>query len=362
MQSKAGGPPDLTPREAAERWISKLRADRKESTLSTYWYRIKRVVDFCEERDLSPLRELTPWGVDGFDVQFREKDPKKVTITHEYRTINDWLEWAETVGIAQEGISDVLEPPELAKKDEVSTDRIEFEVAEANLRALRSQPVKGGLRASRYHALFELMWWTGARIAAIRGLDRRDVDLDEGTVAFIHRPDTGTPIKQAFNPERKIGLPDPAVDALRDYVDHARVSDAYDDFHREPFLTTSQGRTAETTSRRWSKYASLPCQGGECPHERDPDSCDWNRLRGASDCPSSEGPHSVRSGAITNMRNKGWSLDDVAERVNTSPQRIKQHYDHPTLDEQYEQRRSGLVDQLRIDDQPDASDDSNHDE
>ncbi|MFC6793894.1 site-specific integrase [Halobaculum halobium] len=225
--------------------------------------------------------------------------------------------------------------------------------AASTIREFRSQPV-GASRATLQHVLLELEWWTGARMSALRGIDMEDVDLDEGTIEFYHRPDTGTPIKQAHNPERKVGLADPAVDVLRDYVREVRDK-VRDEHRRRPLLTTAQGRASKTTIRRYTYFATLPCQSVECPHDREPGSCEWMSLRAARSCPSARSPHAVRTGAISNLRNSGWDLDDVAERVNTGPKRLIQHYDFPTMDEQYRERRADLVDLLRLDDEDDSA-------
>jgi site-specific recombinase XerD len=344
-------PPDVTPRDAAERWLSKQAAECTEGTISAYWYRIKKIVDYCEDHGIDRLQDLSAWALDEFDAEFRGRSPAKITLEKEYGTMNDWLEWAEAVGIAQDGLAHVLDPPKTTKEEEVSDERLEPAVATANILEYRDQRV-GGDRATRQHTLVELEWWTGARMAALRGLDRRDVDLDQGTLNFVHRPATGTPIKQAHNPERKVGLQEPVVDVLRDYVDDVRVSGVVDEYGREPLLTTNQGRISDTSFRRDSYFGSLPCQASDCPHGREPASCDWYAKRPASKCPSARGPHAIRTGAISNLLNSGWYLDDVADRVNTGPARLKRHYDFPTVDEQFRERRADLVDQLRIDNQP----------
>lgn len=346
------GPRDLTPREAVNRWLSKQRIDKTEATMSTYWYRLKQIVEFCESQGIESMSDLSAWELDEFDTQRRQRDPKAVTLSREYRTMNQFLEWAESVELGEPGISAILKPPKTSKDDEVNKERLMPEVARANLQRYRGDDVVGGRRACVQHAFLELMWFTGARLAAIRGLDLADVDPEAQTVQVHHRPDKGTDIKQAYNPERVIGLTDATASVLADYRDHNR-HDVFDDENRRPFLTSSRGRVGESTLRRYSYYATLPCFGGECPHDRDPDDCEWATLREASGCPSSRSPHKVRTGAITNMRNRGWSLDDVAERVNTSPQRIKEHYDHPDLHEQYEERRSEKVNMLRLDESDD---------
>jgi integrase len=299
---------------------------------------------------------LTPYDVDEFDVEFRGKGPAKVSIAKEYRTINQWLAWAETIAIAQEDVSNVLEPPSLTKDEEVSTERLDPAIATANIRAYRSQPV-GADRATRQHTLLELIWWTGARQAALRALDLEDIDFEAGTIEFVHRPDTGPPLKQAHNPERIVGLQEPVVDVLRDYRDHVRDPTKRDGHGRTPFLTTERGRMSSNTVYRYATLGSVPCHGGPCPHDRDPATCEFLAPRRASQCPSARGPHAIRTGAISNLLNSGWHLDDVADRVNTGPPRLKKHYDFPSVEEQYRERRADLVDQLRLDDDDPAEGD-----
>ncbi|WP_435143851.1 tyrosine-type recombinase/integrase [Halobaculum sp. P14] len=351
-------PDEVSPREAADRWLSKRGVDCSDTTIATYWYRIKKIVDFCEERDIDRLSELTPWALDEFDSEMRGRGPEKVTLSKEYRTMNKWLEWAENIGIARESISEVLDPPETTKEEEVNRDRLEPAIAKSTIRAFRSQPV-GADRATLPHTILELLWWTGARMGAIRGIDRSDIDLEEGTIEFYHRPETETPIKPAHNPERKIGIPDHVVDVIQDYVDEVRY-DVFDDHQRRPLLTTQNGRISSSTFRRYSYVASLPCQSLPCPHDKDPSRCDWAQRRGASKCPSSRGPHAIRTGAISNLLNSGWTLDDVADRVNTGQKRLLDHYDFPTMDEQYRERRADLVDLLSLDNISDTYQNDDH--
>lgn len=341
---------DVTPRAAADRWLNKRSVDLTEKTVSSYWYRIKKVVDFCEARGIDSLAALDPWTLDEFDSEFRGRSPQKVTLSKEYRTINNWLAWAVSVGIAQQGIDSVLQPPATTKEEEVSTDRLDPEVASANLWRYRQGRV-GHDRGTLRHVLLELEWWTGARIAAIRGLDRGDVDLEAGTIDFIDRRESGTGIKPAFNPERRVGLQEEVVAVLRDYVAHVRHSSVTDDAGREPFLTMPDGRISESTAQRFSYVASLPCVGAACPHEKDPATCAWTNPRESSKCPSSQGPHAIRTGAISNLLNSGWPPQAVAERVNTSPQTLARHYDFPSLEEQYRERRANLVERLTLDDE-----------
>ncbi|WP_239638600.1 hypothetical protein [Halorubrum saccharovorum] len=65
---------------------------------------------------------------------------------------------------------------------------------------------------------------------------------------------------------------------------------------------------------------------GGCPHDKDPDTCEWTRYVHLSKCPSSRSPHPIRTGSIT------WQLNqeippEVAERVDATVKTIENHYD-----------------------------------
>lgn len=366
MSQATGGPPeDVSPRDAAERWMTKRRLDLSEYTQTTYWYRLKTFVEWCEDNGVERMQDLSAWKIDEFDTMRRSDVETKVSLAKPYRTINNWLEWAESIGLIEEGLSDVLEPPEVKKKDEVNEVRLHPDIAVANIKAFRQDDVETGLRASKYHVLLELMWFTGARVSAIAGLDRDDVDLVRGRIRFDHRPDTGTRLKNEEDGDRIVGIPDGVVKVLNDYSRHRRHSNALDDQQREPFLTTQQGRPHPNTLRRFSYYATIPCHGGPCPHDRDPAECEWNHTRNARGCPSSRSPHRVRTGALTHMLNKDIPIDRVSERVNTSPEVLKRHYDFADEDEEFEERRAQYVDNLAIDeddeDEPNADTDEDGD-
>jgi len=211
--------------------------------------------------------------------------------------------------------------------DEISSDsKLDQDDALALIRHYRSDPTVFG---TRRHALLELAWHTGARASGLRALDLRDMrETDDGQryLAFVNREETGTRLKKGNDGERPVRISEETWSALNRYVEHHRI-EQWDEHGRQPLLTSRVGRPTPGTIRDWMYLATIPCLHSRCPHERDPDTCEYTEYDHASGCPSSRSPHEVRTGAITWMRNKGKPAEAVAERVNAKVETIEKHYD-----------------------------------
>lgn len=87
-----------------------------------------------------------------------------------------------------------------------------------------------------------------------------------------------------------------------------------------------------------------PCAyGAECPHGRDPETCEAaNERYEASKCPSSVSPHAIRRGSITHWLRKDVPTPAVSDRADVNADVLEQHYDERTQREKMEQRRRFL--------------------
>jgi len=83
---------------------------------------------------------------------------------------------------------------------------------------------------------------------------------------------------------------------------------------------------------------------GDCPHDKDPSTCEYMDSRRASECPSSHSPHGIRRGALTRMLRNGTPEEIVGDRSNVSRDVLEQHYDRRTERERMELRRDLLED------------------
>jgi len=197
--------------------------------------------------------------------------------------------------------------------------------------------------ATRDHALFLTLWDTGARLSGIRALDVGDFDPDDGTVTFISRTESGTRLKNGQNGERMNVLNEQTVTVLQDYKRQNRI-EKEDEYGRSPLFTTPYGRPSPTTIRRTTYLLTQPCAIGGCPHGKERPSCEYREHGHESKCPSSLSTHPIRTGRITDLRNRGVRIAHVAGRVDAMPDTIRAYYDKPDLGEDLDRRRGPIAD------------------
>jgi integrase len=191
--------------------------------------------------------------------------------------------------------------------------------------------------------MIEFFYHTGIRLGTLLALDVRDVDLDTGSLRIRHRPESGTPLKNKKAAERQIAIGEDYTDLISDYLDHHR-HDVTDDYGRNPLITSRYGRLTENAVRAAVYCRTRPCMIGDCPHDEDPNSCEWMSYKTASGCPSSRSPHGIRRGGMTRRLREGVPEEIVSDRSNSTREVLEQHYDQRTERERMEQRRDFIED------------------
>lgn len=335
--------PDLSPREAMQRWLSKQRVDKAEATVSTYHYQVKLFVEWCEENAVAEVGELTGWDIESYETSRRAQDVGAVTLNKELGTIKRFLEYCARVELVDETLPEKVVPPDVERQGDVDETRLSHERAKRLLGYYEDHAY-----GSRDHTLLVLAWYTGARLNALRGLDLEHYHSEEQYVEFLHEPDRGLPLKNGKDGERAVGLPEDVINVIDKYIQSHRQEQYTDDGAR-PLLTSASGRAGENTLRAWMYLATQPCLHSECPHGKQRSTCEWTDYSHGSKCPSSRAPHQVRTGSITWQLNRNVPLKVVAERVNTSVRTLKKHYDQPTRREELEERRREHIDRLSFD-------------
>lgn len=332
--------PDLSPREAMERWLNKLRSSKADSTVSAYHYQLKLFVEFCEEEGIEAIRDVTGWDIETYETNRREAGVATISLNKEFITLKQFLEYCARVDLVAEGMPEKVDPPEVSRDDQVDRTRLTPEAAQSLFDYYDEHDF-----GSRNHALLTLVWYTGCRIGGVRTLDLSDYSSTSQHLEFLHRPSRGTPLKNGRDGERAVGITDYVVDVLDTYVAEHR-HDLYDDNGDRPLITSSVGRPTGNTIRAWMYQTTQPCLHRPCPHGKERDTCDWTTQIHASKCPSSRSPHQVRTGSITWQLNRGVPKEAVSKRVNTSVRVLERHYDQPTRLEDLEERRRQYVDRL----------------
>lgn len=333
------GDRDLTPAEARSRFIRSRRGDNRESTVRSYDNRLAEFVGWCRERDIESMRELDGLLLDDYSNHLDELGQAPATVKGKTVAVMQLLQYCERVGIVEEDLSNALSCPELSKAEQTSDEKLETEDAKALIQYFRNSTARKG---TARHVVLELIWHIGCRTSCLRALDIRDWHPEDRVLSFRDRPPTRLKRGDTAH-ERNVAVSEPVADAIELWIARERP-DKRDDQGRRPLLATTHGRAVSGTIQGWSYLGTQPCLHMECPHNRQRHSCRYTLRSHASKCPSSRGPHAIRTGSITWQLNCGLSYVEVAERVAASPETIRRYYDKPDLDEELARRRPATED------------------
>jgi len=342
----------LDPEEGKELYLEARKDELTDSTISAQKYRLEAFVEWCDESDVDNLNELTGRDLYAYRVWRREghgfnRDPiQRVTLRSQLGTIRAFLRFCSEIEAVPPDLFEKVAMPTVSAGEEVSDSTLDPDRVVGILEYLDQYKY-----ASRDHLSVLLAWHTGCRIGGMLSLDLGDIDhdathprIDGPAVHFVHRPETGTPLKNKEKGERWNRISTYVSTVIEDYVAGPRI-DVVDDYDREPLITTTYGRPVPGTVRMSLYRVTRPCWlGKECPHDRDPEDCEATMLKKASTCPSSRSPHDLRSGRVTYYRRNEVPRRIVKDRLNASEEILDKHYDRRSARERAQQRSDYLPD------------------
>ncbi|WP_430639363.1 tyrosine-type recombinase/integrase [Haloferax volcanii] len=328
----------IEPETALELYLADKENELAEASLKAHRYRLNHFVRWCNEQDLANLNELTGRRLHRYRLWRRnEGDLSPVTEKTQMDTLRVFVRWLESVDGVEQDLSEKVLSPSITPEQNTRHEILESERADQVLAHLEKYEY-----ATIDHVTVALMWHTMMRIGGVHALDVDDYSSDDQYVKVRHRPKEGTPIKNKEDGERLVALSDRMSELLDDWIADQRP-DVTDDYGRRPLLATVQGRASKSTLRFYVYKWTQPCRyDGECPHDRDPMSCEALPRNHTSKCPSSLNPHAIRRGSITHSLNNEMPDKVVSDRANVSPEVIEQHYDRRSEREKMEQRREYL--------------------
>lgn len=212
----------------------------------------------------------------------------------------------------------------------VDEKKLDPEIAQAALEHLRKYEY-----ADVEHVSMELMCQSGPRKCGLHGRDVENFDYDERILQYEH--EEATSLKKDENSEREITLYGKVPEIIRDYLKDIRPSET-DENGRRPLLTKGDGRIHPSTLQKIAYKWTRPCKVGlGCPHDRNPEDCEAaQKNNSAFKCPSSRAPHHIRTGYITDQKNRGVSSSAIDQRCDVSPRVQDIHYDLPDSTEERE--------------------------
>ena len=334
----------ISPTEAVELHLDAMKDDSAEWTQYGHKSHLRAFVEWCREEggidnmnDLNgrDLYQFRVWRRGGGYSKGRDGEIAPKTLHTALSTVRAFLRTCASVEAVPEDLYEKVPLPSLSPDDEVSESHLNPERAPTIMEYLNRFEY-----ASRDYVVWTLIWHTGARLGGVRALDLHDCDLDarKPGLNFVHRPSTGTPLKNDRGGERFNRISDHVATVLRDYIDGPRVG-VVDDHDRTPLVTTKRGRISPTAIRdafyRWTR----PCFVGQpCPHDEDPDTCEFVSFAKKSKCPSARSPHDVRKARVTKYRNDGVPRGVVSDRLDASEQVLDKHYDRASNREKADRR------------------------
>lgn len=327
----------LEPEEAVEMYKNHRRGEVSKATLQSHGYRLKHFVNWCSDEDITNLNNVGGRDIHRFRL-WRSEQVNQTTLKSQMDTLRVLVRFCESIDGCRDGLAESIQSPAVDRTPVREKDVVREDTASAILEYNDKYKY-----ASLNHVTARLLWETGARTGALRGIDLGDLHLDDEYIELHHRPDTDTPLKNKEGGERAVSISTRTCNILRDHIDEHR-HDVEDDYGRDPLLTSSHGRVSKNTFQISAYRVSRPCMHGrECPHDRDPDDCEATEGRGTeSKCPDAVGPHAFRRGAITHFLDVDTPGEVISDRLDVSKDVIDEHYDGRTEREKMELRRRYL--------------------
>lgn len=319
----------IEPATAQELYLDHKASQCSETTVQSHEYRTNYFVAWCADQGIDNMNDISGRDLHKYRLWRKEDgDLNKVSMQTQMSTLRVFLKWCGTIEAVDPDLYNKVLVPSVDSEEEQRDEKLDADEAEEILEYLSKYHY-----ASREHVLFALLWETGMRIGAVRSLDVDDVSVDDRCLDLVHRPDTGTTLKNGQGGERLVAISEALADLLDDYIDEAR-SQVTDKHGRSPLLHGKQGRISESTTRRKIYELTAPCYlDQECP--------DCNRDSNAK-CPEAVNPHAIRRGSITHFLTRDVPVEVVGDRMDVSRKVLDKHYDRRSEEVKLEQRRQYL--------------------
>jgi len=322
----------IEPSKARELYLKHKRTECRVATVKGHKYRTSHFVRWCEENGIENMNNLTGRDLHEYRLWRKEDgDLNQVSLSTQMGTIRVFLRWCSSIEAVPSDLADKVLVPSVSGEAEQRDKMIKSERAEEILARLTKFQY-----ASREHVVFALLWETGMRMGAARGLDLEDIDPENNKISLVHQPEDDTPLKNGKAGERLVAISAELEQLLDDYISAIRteVPDSQD---RKPLLTSRNGRLGRATIRRIIYRVTAPCfLDKECPD------CAQEADYHKGKCGESVGPHAIRRSAITHFLTNDVPVEVVGERMNVSRDVVDKHYDERSEEVKVEQRRGYL--------------------
>lgn len=319
----------ITPQEAKEMYLEE-RETARYATRRTIEDGLELFVEWAEEDGIENMNNVRGRQLRRFKNWCKNTSSNNtISLNGILSVVRRFLVFCVDIEAVYSDVPDKTPIPNVPDDEAVSDEKPSDELVEEVLDFLETHEP-----CSRRHVEYRLIKELGNRVGAVRAIDVPDVDIDERVIRLRHRPEKvfkderGTPLKNGKDGERHQNISKGLAELIDRYLESPQRPDVEDKFGRKPLLTTESGRPEITTIRRDLYKLTRPCKySGECPHDRDVNSCEATKSRYASDCPSSHSPHPLRRWSIEHQIESGVSKELLSDRVDVSVPVLNEHYD-----------------------------------
>ncbi|MDR5674654.1 phage integrase SAM-like domain-containing protein [Halalkaliarchaeum sp. AArc-GB] len=324
------------PHSLTELFHREREGNKSEQTIYKNRDHTNQFLEWCDAQGIDSIRDLDGTLLLEYKLHLKD-DPNKgdATIRNHFSTLRTFFKFCRRVDATKEDqhLYEKLKTPDFSKGELSRDDMMDFGEVKRLLDYLNKFEY-GTVK----HVAFAIFWHTGCRCGALISLDVDDYKPvkqrehgEYGVIQFTNRPDTGTRLKNGEEGNREVVVWPHIGEIIEDYIEINRKPQT-DDYGREPLLTSKNGRYSGGAVQRMIYALTRPCHyTGNCPVNRDVESCEAIPVDAASKCPESLSPHPMRRTAITyHLEKKDWTYEAASGRFDVSQKVLDEHYDEST--------------------------------
>jgi integrase/recombinase XerC len=272
-----------------DKFINYLKVERNASnhTIINYTVDLDVFKAFVGDR---PIETIDHLALRRFLAELRAKNYAKRTIARKLASLRSLFRFLFREGHIKKNPITAISTPKLDKKLPVFLDV-------AKIEKLLLSPPESDAAGLRDRALLETLYSTGIRVSELVGLDIDDVDIISGVVKVLGKG----------SKERVVPIGEPALNAIRKYLDRRAGSKAKD--KTAVFLNNHGKRLTDRSVRRVIDRYIRACSIAE-----------------------KISPHSLRHSFATHLLDRGADLRSVQELLGHANLSTTQIYTHVTME------------------------------
>lgn len=206
----------IEPDHALELYIADRENSVTQATIYSHRSQLGHFIRWCDDEGITNLNELSGRQLHEFRVWRRmEGDLSPATEKTQMDTLRVFIKWLESVDGVEQDLHTKVLSPNLTGDDNIRDEMLGSERADRILSYLEKYEY-----ASRPHVVLTLMWHTMMRVGEIHASDFGDYDPAKQSLEVVHRPETGTTLKNQGKGKRFVALSNTVCELLDDWLEH----------------------------------------------------------------------------------------------------------------------------------------------